>query len=133
MNIFHRIFFSTSVVALVLLASCGDPTQGTPIAVTFSPDFQPPSSIDTGAYAGIAATVSNDPHNGGVLFSCAPMGACGTFTPQAAGSAIPVCYLAPVQVPAGGSVTITASATSDPTKFVSATVSVMNGAPNPCP
>ncbi len=100
----------TAMVAT--MAACGDPkTPPNAIVVTFDPTFPPPTSLNTSAYAGIAADVANDVKNAGVNFSCVPdtpAGTCGTFTPPGAGTAVPVCYLAPAQVPPGGKVTLTA-------------------------
>ncbi len=123
-----------SLAMTAVLVACGSQSSSPPaITIVFSQGFIPPASLNTGAYAGIAATVANDPMNGGVGFSCTPVGACGTFSLAGIPSAIPVCYLAPDSVPSGNSVTITATAESDTTKSVSATITIVNGAPNPCP
>ena len=123
---------------MAVLVGCGDPKSQPPeITIAFSEGFIPPTSLNTGAYAGIAATVSNDPKNGGVGFSCTPAtpaGAGGAFYPAGAGSAIPVCYLAPDSIPDGNTVTITATSESDSTKSISAMITIVNtGGPNPCP
>jgi len=126
------------VAALVsTLVTCGDPAyQPPPIMLAFSSGFQPPTVLNTGAYAGIAVTVTNDTKNAGVNFSCTPdqnLGDCGSFTPPSAASTDPTCYLAPASVPTGGIVTITATSATDPTKFISAQITVQNGVANPCP
>ena len=108
-----------------VLAACGDPKYQPPaIVVTFDPNFSPPASLDTGAIAGIAADVANDPKNAGTNFSCVPATECGTFTPSTIASNVPTSYQAPNTAPAGGSVTITATSVTDPTKFVSATITI---------
>jgi hypothetical protein len=127
-----------AMLVTAMLVACGDPKYQPPaIMLAFSQGFIPPASLNTGAYAGIAATVTNDPKNGGVGFSCTPntpFGACGTFSPTSAGSGIPVCYLAPDSVPNGNTVTVTATSASDPTKSISGTITIVNtGVPNPCP
>lgn len=105
-----------------------------PIVLTFSPGFQPPASLNTGAYAGIAVTATNGPLNGNeVGFSCTPVGACGTFTPGSAASTIPVCYLAPDLVPPNNTVTVTATSSVDGTKSISATITIENGPGQACP
>lgn len=104
-----------------------------PIIVQFDPNFAPPTSINTGDHVGIAAVVTNDTRQQGVVFSCSPIGACGTFSPIQVGSNVPTCYLAPAQVPTGNAVTVTATAVSDNLKFKSATITVLNGAGTPCP
>lgn len=131
-----RAFTLLCIVILVgLLVGCGDPkSQAVPITVAFDPNFPPPTApLDTDAYAPIAADVTNDNQNAGVTFTCTPVGSCGTFTPSQTGSAVPVCYLAPSQVPTGGTATITATSVTDPTKFKSATITIVAGLPNPCP
>jgi hypothetical protein len=58
---------------LAALMACGDPKYQPPaIVVTFDPNFPPPASLNTGAYAGIAAVVTNDTKNAGVNLSCIP-------------------------------------------------------------
>jgi hypothetical protein len=119
---------------IVVVVSCGDPQyHAPPIVVTFDPNFSPPASLETGAYAGIAAVVTNGNNNNSVSFTCTPAGQCGTFTPSGSSSGVPVCYLAPAQVPAGNTVTVTATSGADATKSVSAMITIVNGAPNPCP
>jgi subtilisin family serine protease len=123
-----------SVAMLDLLVSCGDPKYRPPsVGIAFDPSFLPPAQLETGAYAGVAAIVTNGNNNNIVSFSCTPVGECGTFTPASAGSSIPVCYLAPAQIPADNTVTVTATAKADPTKSVSAMITIVSGAPNPCP
>lgn len=123
--------FATAMIAVHV--ACGtSKSQAPPIMVAFSPGFVPPASLNTGAYAGIAATVTNDPANAGVAFTCVPAGDCGSFTPAAAGSTVAVCYLAPDSVPTGNTVTVTATSDSDPTRSVSAKITIVNGAPSPC-
>lgn len=122
------------ILAGLLVACGGDPkSQAVPITVVFDPNFPPPASLNTGAYAPIAADVSNDNQNAGVTFTCTPAGSCGTFTPSQTGSATPVCYLAPAQVPNGGTATVTATSVTDPTKSKSATITIVAGLPNACP
>jgi hypothetical protein len=122
-----------AVALLSALVACGDPKYQTPpIVVTFDPNFPPPVSINAGAYwdPGLAADVANDPKNGGVKFSCAPAGDCGSFNPTGAGSAIPTCYQAPETAPAGDTVTVTATSVTDPTKFVTSDpITITTGPP----
>jgi hypothetical protein len=129
---------TVAVALLCALVGCGDPKyQAPPIVVTFDLTNYPiPASLDTSAYTAIAAIVANDTKNRGVTFSCVPdtpMGACGTFSAPTAGSDVPVCYLAPDQIPSENPVTITATSVTDPTKFKSATITIVSGPANPCP
>jgi hypothetical protein len=119
---------------MAALVGCGDPKYQAPaITIAFSQGFVPPASLNTGAYAGIAATETNDPQNAGASFSCTPVGVCGTFVGPGGASGVPFCYLAPDSVPPGNNVTIIATARSDTTKSVSATITIVDGPPNPCP
>jgi hypothetical protein len=127
----RSILFFTFV--FVSIAGCGVNHTTTPISVQWATGFVPPASIDTGAYAGLAAAVSNDPKSQGVTFSCAPAGSCGTFTPAAIASAVPTCYLAPAQIPATNPVTVTATSMSDTTKFISAQITIESGPAQACP
>jgi hypothetical protein len=114
--------------------SCGgDPKFRPPaIVVTFDPFFPPPTSINAGAFweQGLAADVANDTKNSGVIFSCAPAGDCGSFSPTGAASTDPTCYQAPGTAPADGTVTLTATSVTDPTKSVtSAPITITMGPP----
>lgn len=114
-----------ALAALVVLVACGDPKyQASPIVVTYSTGFPPPTALETGATTGIAAVVTNDPKNAGVTFSCLPAKGCGTFSPNPVASNVPTTYQAPPTVPSGGSVSVTATSVTDPTKFVSATINI---------
>jgi hypothetical protein len=123
---------------IALLVACGDPKAQTPaIAVTFDLQNYPiPADLDIGYSIPIAAIVTNDPKNAGVTFSCSPnspAGECGTFFPTGGGSDVPACYLAPDAIPAQNPVTVTATSVTDPTKSVSAMITIVNGPGNPCP
>jgi hypothetical protein len=123
---FLRIAQAITLAGLIgLIAACGDPKFRTPaIAVTFSTAFPPPTAVSTGASAGIAAVVANDSANAGVSWACSPAGECGSFAPNLSGSNIPTTYQAPSTIPAGGSVTITATSVTDNTKSIATTVTI---------
>jgi hypothetical protein len=122
-----------AAILAALLGGCGDPKYQPPaIVVTFDPNFPPPTSINAGAYwdKGVAAAVANDTKAAGVNFSCAPAGDCGTFNPTHAPTTVPTCYQAPSPGPADGTVTITATSSTDSTKFVtSAPITITTGPP----
>ena len=120
----------TAAVAVALIA-CGDPKYQPPaIVVTFSPYSPPPAALNTGTTTGIAAVVANDPKNAGVNFTCVPAGDCGSFNPAQIASNVPTCYQAPGTVPSGGTVTLTATSLSDPTKSISsAPITISMGDP----
>ena len=114
----------------VLLAGCGGGSSSgsgsdpgpTPqaIAVTFS--VAPPLTISAGGTANVSALVANDSAGKGVTWSCTPGTACGTFNPASTSSGAATTYSAPATAPTGGSVTITATAVSDSTKFAAGAV-----------
>jgi hypothetical protein len=93
-----------------------------PLSVSFG--TAPPSSLQTSGTANISAAVSNDPGNMGVTWSCVPMGSCGSFSVSPTASGAVTAYSAPATTPVGGSVTITATSVSDPTKTANATVKI---------
>lgn len=117
-------------IVLFVLTGCGsagaNSTTGggtSAIAVVFDP--APPQSIQTGSTAPMGALVSNDSASAGVVWSCAPVGSCGSFSPSQTGSGANTTYTAPATVPNGGTVTLTATSVSDATKSVGATVSIV--------
>lgn len=96
---------------------------GIPISVGFAP--APPASLDVNGTAQIGALVSNDSSVGGVKWSvtCASI-ACGSFSAAQTPSVTKTTYTAPDAVPVGGTVSITATSVTDPTKFTSAEVTI---------
>jgi hypothetical protein len=125
-----------SVSMIAALVACGDPKyKAPPIVVTFA--SPPPASLDTGTGVGLTAVVTNDTNgSGNVTWSCIPgepSGQCGSFTPATIHTEVPTCYLAPANVPPGGTVTVTATSVTDPSKSIAATINIVSGAPTPCP
>src|SRR5229473_427548 len=110
-------------------ASSSSNGGGNSVAISVKLSTAPPTSLQTGATATIAATVSNDSANKGVTWSCAPSNACGSFTPTQTASGATTTYTAPASAPQGGSVTITAASVSDGTKTASANVAIITTAP----
>ena len=77
--------------------------------------------------AKLVAAVSDDAANAGVDWkvTCGTPGNCGTFSPAHTASGAATTFTAPSAIPAGGgSVTITAASTTDPTKTATQTVTV---------
>jgi len=86
----------------------------------------PPSSLLPGAQATLSATVTNDSANLGVDWVASCAGAnCGSFNPPHTASGATTSYTAPLLSPAGGTVTLTAIATADPTRTALTTVTVI--------
>lgn len=97
--------------------------SGQPIAVGFAP--APPTSLQVGASVQFKAALNNDVTNAGVRWSviCGSTD-CGFFGPVETISGVATTYVAPATIPTGGSVQITATSIGDPTKAISATVSI---------
>ena len=116
----------TLLFLAVTLSGCGavgssgstsHPTGTISITMTQAP----PKTIAASGTATISATVSNDTANGGVDWSCAPAGSCGSFSPAHTASGTATTYTAPASA---GSVTITAASTTSPTTTAASTVTV---------
>jgi|HubBroStandDraft_6_1064221.scaffolds.fasta_scaffold00160_11 hypothetical protein len=71
-----------------------------------------PSSVTISSQRPITATVNNDSANGGVTWSCAPAGSCGTFSAPTSASGTPVTYFAPTVIPTS-TVVITATSVTN--------------------
>jgi hypothetical protein len=116
-------------LALTVISGCGGGSSSgpspTPLPISVSLSATPPASLATGATANVSATVLNDSAGKGVTWSCTPAAACGTFNPTSTASGAATVFTAPATAPAGGSVTITATSTTDGTKFASAVVTFL--------
>ena len=90
------------LVALLSIgaAACGggNSTTGPSIIITTAP-----TSMVVGATANVAATVTDDPKNGGVTWNCIPAPFCGptSFNPNQTASGANSTFTAPSTVPAG--------------------------------
>jgi hypothetical protein len=113
---------ATSVSDITKSATANVTITAPPISVAIT--TVPPASMQTNATASVAATVSNDSANQGVTWSCTPSASCGSFTPAQTASGAATTYTAPAAVPAGGNVTITATAVSDVTRTASVNVAI---------
>jgi len=93
-------------------------TIAPPISVALT--TPPPAMLQAALTAQVAATVSNDSGSLGVDWSVTCGSAsCGSFNPSHTASGANTTYTAPAAVPTGGTVTITAASTADPTKKAS--------------
>ena len=89
-------------------------TPAPAITVTLSTT---PTSLFVNGTTPITATVANDSANGGVTWSCAPAGTCGSFSSATTASGVAVTYTAPATVPAS---TVVITATSVTNTLISA-------------
>jgi hypothetical protein len=94
-------------------AACGGSSSSTGLEIVIT---TAPASMVVGATADVVATVTDDPKNAGVTWSCAPAPSCGTtsFNPDQTQSGAASMFTAPSAVPPGSQqVTITATSVSD--------------------
>lgn len=134
MNCRHWILVCMGMGAIVGLAGCGGGLQSLPpvtpppkpISVLFL--VAPPSSMAIHESVTVIAAVLNDSANSQVTWSLScgstVSGACGTLSATAAMGETPTIYTAPSAIPAGGTVTLKATSVTDPTKSVSATITI---------
>jgi hypothetical protein len=100
--------------------------RGAPFAVSsLSPT--PPATLAAESSLTLAATTT-DPNLQGVdwAVACASAVACGTFTSPHTAEGAQTTYTAPSSIPAGGTVTITASPTSTPSYPTVATITIVS-------
>jgi hypothetical protein len=105
------------LIVLVVLcamfdAACGG-SSSTTLAIIIT---TAPTSMVVGSTANVAATVTDDPKNAGVTWSCSPSPFCGptSFNPDQTASAANSTFTAPSTVPPGSQqVTITATSVTD--------------------
>jgi len=122
------------ILPLVILCACNgiDKLPGTrsgALAVQFTQG--PPIPTIAGQPVALVANVLNDTKNGGVTWSCTPVGACGTFNPTTTAYSVGTQYTPPV-APANGPitanlaypVTITATSVSDSSESASQTINI---------
>lgn len=118
----NRATLWTVIVALCALgiAGCGSSGASLTIAITA------PASLAASTTANLSATVTHDPQAGGVTWSCAPAGFCGTFTLAQTASGATTVYMAPPIAPTatGGSVIITATSVTIPTGTATASITI---------
>jgi hypothetical protein len=125
----------TGVCLAIGSLSCGGGSSSGSLGITFAPGIlAPPPSLGLSQISNFAAVVSGDPGAQGVNWTVTcvpapiPQGSCGTITAHTA-SGYPTTYSAPFNfnqqtVPVGGTVTIMAASTADPSKSVSTTIQI---------
>jgi hypothetical protein len=125
MTLRHGILLLISASMMAALVACGGPSYQTisvlPISIAFS--GTPPISLMVGATLSLTAVVNNDAANEGVAWSvtCGSTGtgACGSFSAATTVSGFATTYTAPLALPTGKTVTVTATSVADSTKSVS--------------
>ena len=120
--------------ALAVLCACNgiDKLPGASSgAISVQMTQGPPTPTIAGQPVGLVATALNDTKNGGVTWSCTPVGACGTFNPTTTAYQVDTQYTPPVAPPNSAvtpnlayPVTITATSVTDNTQSVSTTINI---------
>ena len=130
------LLLSLLTLAMGFLSACNgiDPLPGTSntgAAVTVQIVQPPPTPTVAGQPVSLVANALNDSKNAGVTWSCAPAGACGTFSPASTGYSVGTLYTPPVAPPNGPitpnlaySVTITATSVTDTSQSASTTINI---------
>jgi hypothetical protein len=121
------LLISLSMIAALVACSSSSPTTTTtpPPAISVSIP-SPLQNLAVNGTSSVSATVLNDSANKGVNWTvtCGSAGACGSFNPTSTLSGVSTIYTAPAAVPTGGTVTITATSVTDPTKSANLTVNI---------
>jgi hypothetical protein len=96
---------------------------GLPISIQFG--TTPPASMPVNGATSLKAVLTNDYVSGGATWSvtCGST-ACGSFTSTTTASGVATTYQAPTVVPPGGTVAVTATSVTDPTKQISAVIAI---------
>jgi hypothetical protein len=124
---------------IVTATSVADPTKSVSATILINPPISVafystvPASLPTNVSIPLSALISSDPSAIPQVQWSVTCGssACGSFSSTATANEIPTTYTAPSAVPAGGAVTVIATSVTDPTKSVSATITIMARVPNP--
>jgi hypothetical protein len=117
---------ATGTVAIALPVQ---PPPPAPIAVTVSPSTVYAQTSGTSRTARFVATVANDTAAAGVDWKLSCGGsACGQIAAHTASGAA-VSFVGPSTVPAGGTVTLTATSTTDPTRSATAIATIVTTPP----
>lgn len=96
---------------------------GLPISIQFG--TTPPATMPVSGTALLKAVLTNDYVSGGASWSvtCGAT-ACGSFSSTTTASGVATTYHAPSAVPPGGTVAVTATSVTDPTKQISAVIAI---------
>jgi hypothetical protein len=112
---------ATSVTNTFISASAPPITINAASGIQVILSKPPQWSLATSATTTISATVTNDPANSGVSWSCTPAASCGSLSPNQTASAAATTFTAPA---AAGTIVITATSVSDNAVHASTTVAV---------
>src|SRR5271168_5088944 len=121
---------STGTLLIITATSVSDTTKSASANVALSTpaqlsvvisQFPTQQSVQTGATVSLGATVSNDPSNMGVNWTCSSANttSCGAFAPTQTASGATTMYTAPATLPQSPQVTLTATSVKDNTQSAS--------------
>jgi hypothetical protein len=127
-----RAFLPFVLVLIDLLGMAGCSTNSAKTVTSVTPIVSvaitqaPPSSLIVGTAAPVSATVSNDVANAGVdwVAMCGSAPNCGSFFPPHTASGGTTMFTAPLSVPPGNTVAVTALSTTDHSKASAASVTI---------
>jgi len=119
----------------VTAKSVTDPTKSASSSVMITDsasevqfDLSPPPTIQPGQIVNVSASVTRD--TAGVIWSCSPAGACGTFSPGSTGNEVVTSFTASASAASGSAISITATSVTDINKSVSAGTLISGTASN---
>jgi hypothetical protein len=116
---------STKSVSVTIIITAATPTG--PVSIFFGTPV--PTTVKVGDLAGFTAYVTNGGANPLVQWTIACSSSnCGSFGVTTTVSGFEVYYTAPLMAPLGNTVTVTATSVTDPTKSVSATITIIGPA-----
>ena len=130
---FRRAALFAGILGIWFLPGCGSaylanytlpPIGPQPTSILFV--ITPPSSLAINASVALSAAVTNNSASALINWSvsCGSAGACGSFTPSQTGSGGNTTYVAPGAIPAGATVTVTATLVGDSTKTATAAITI---------
>lgn len=127
----HAVLLLLSLGLVSGLTGCvGSPQMSSPPGQPMNPSIlfliAPPSSLAINASATLSAAVTNDPSNPSIAWSvtCGSAGACGSISPSQTFNEGNTTYTAPGAIPAGTTVTVTASIVGDASYSISAKITI---------
>ncbi len=124
-------FLCLVILSLAFLAACGKGYDNPPGTTTGTLTVQmvetPPATLLAGGTAAVVANALYDTKNGGVTWSCTPVGACGSFNPTTTAYSVGTQYTAPTLSIVSLPVEITATSVTDGSQSAGASLLVYGG------
>jgi hypothetical protein len=124
--------FVVGIPAILAMAGCSTNSAKTNTSLTplisIAITQAPPASLTVGGTAPVSATVNDDLANAGVnwVATCGSPPNCGSFSPAHTASGATSTFTAPLAVPKGNTVSVTALSATDQSKTFAASVTVIS-------